>query len=383
MFAVSAGTAVRYLEVPAERVPAFLAAVDRGDLDGDLRSIATTPTGATLDLPGRVRRLAAFDRLVRGAVAHAERDPVTGRLMDTGRRPRKRDRDDPSRHDGSAPEHSAPGDAAQAGSAAGAAASPAVASVIARTGRWSPATAAVAAVVAVVVAAAVIFVVARSGSGGTDGAASAAPPSAPVSIAATAPGATTAAGSAGGTTAASAGAASAAGSPSARSTTTKASASPSTGSASGSGASATARPVEPGANNPFTGRYAFTRTVTENSGNENFPIGTKDSGTLELTATCDAATCPVTLGGGGGVAKRAGDTLAFAGNSPEACPDDAGITVTDSWTVNLKPSGESVVGGVRRVTAMTGTGSVTVSEPNGCPSEIKPITYAYTAKRVG
>ncbi len=423
VFAVTVGSAVRYLEVPAERVPAFLDSVDRGELDADLVALATTPTGAALDLPGRVRRLAAFDRLVRGAVAQAERDPMTGELTGSGWRPRKRRRDEQhgdqqnglERHGGERSKaDSSPGSSRSEGldsAGAGAGGTSVPAAVVAHPAWWSGGAAAVAAVSAVVVlAAVVIFVVARSGSDAGDGSGTvAAPPPVAVTSSVAASGAATTAGTnagpavsgtaavttaavpaapttgdrtASGGPAAAAPPASAAGastSPAQGSPTATARSSPQSASSSQS-ARSSAPAGAAGAGNPLAGKYAFTRTVTANNGNTSFPVGKTDSGTLELSADCDAPTCAVTLVGGD-VGKRSGNQLAFAGTEPEPCPADPSITSTDSWTLTLKPAGETEVDGVRRVAKFTGTGTLTVSDSNGCRSEVAPVAFKYTGTR--
>ncbi len=406
VFAISVGAAIRYLEVPADRVPAFLQSVDRGELDSELTALATTPTGAVLDLPGRIRRLAAFDRIIRGAVAQAERDPVTGQLTEAGWRPRKRRRDDPDRTGRSSHEHQHAESASSVGAAAGTAA-PVAVGAVARAGWWSAGTTAVAAVSAVVVVAvAVIFVVARSGSE-------------PADVAAVARDAATTAAESTAAAATAAATAQTVSAPVAAPTTittpigttpvgttpvgttpigtTPVGTTPVGGNAVGStpgagtaasavapsAASATADAAAAGSRNPFTGTYNFTRTVAEANGNDNYSQGATDSGTLRLTAACDSLTCAVTGGGDWGTATVSGDSLEFTGTAPDRCPNNPGISTTDAWTVSLSTSGSKVVDGATRVQKMTGTGTITVADANGCDAEVRPVTYSYSFTRVG
>ncbi len=381
VFAISVGSAVRYLEVPAAQVPPFLEKVDSGELDDELEALATTRTGATLNMPGRIRTLGAFDRLVRGAVARAERDPLSGELTGPGWRPRKRRRDDRSRSDPDrqpdlssragaphAPTHPPAVTPMTVGSAAG----PAVAPVV-KAGWWSSPAVAVGAVVAVVVVvAAVVFAVARPGTDPEQAASVAAPPAATSAAvtsaeAPSAPGTSAASSSdAGSSTAVT----SAAGT-SAAGTSVAATAAP----------SATARPSGTGsgalAANPIAGSYSGVRTVTANSGHPEVPIGRSEPLDLTIAAACADPNCAVSVKGWG-TAAAAGSTLKFSGTAAGPCPGSPGITVEDAWTVTLKAGPANASGAVE---SLTGVGTLTTSALNGCNGTVYPLTYSYSMTR--
>ncbi|MGS0685985.1 hypothetical protein ACVBEQ_12700 [Nakamurella sp. GG22] len=390
VFAITVGAAVRYLEVPAAQVPLFLEKVDSGELDEDLVELATRPTGATLNMPGRIRTLAAFDRLVRGAVARAERDPLSGELTGPGWRPRKRRRDDRSRsesdHQPDPTTHSIPTPTpsprapahqpAMTPVGAGAAIAPVV-----KGGWWSSPAVAVGAVVAVVVlVAGVVFAVARPSDDPqtrADAAATVSPASTPTAAASavvTSALATSASGtSASGT---SAPGTSAAGT-SAAATTAGTSAAPT------AAPSATARPsgTSSGAPpaNPIAGTYSGVRTITANSGHPEAAIGTSEPLDLTITAACAEPTCAVSAKGWG-TAAVTGSTLKFSGTATEPCKDSPGITVEDSWSVTLKAAAADPSGAVQK---LTGVGTVTVSALNGCDAKVYPLTWSYSITRSG
>lgn len=389
VFAIMVGTAVRYLEVPAAQVQPFLDKVDSGELDDELVALATTRTGAALNLPGRIRTLAAFDRLVRGAVARAERDPLTGELTGAGWRPRKRRRDDRSRSESDqqpdptsqvnashAPTHPPAVTPVAVGSAVGSAAGSAVGSV-GKAGLLSSPAVAVGAVVAVVVmVAAVVFAVARPGEDPQAGADAAAPPLATSSALSSAAGASQGANSAPGTSApgTSQVATTAAATPAAATTAATAAPAATAGSA-GTGSAGTGSGAP--AANPIAGKYSGVRTITANSGHPEAAIGTSESLDLTLTAACAAPTCAVSAKGWG-TAAVAGSTLKFSGTATEPCKDSPGITVEDAWSVTLKAGPADASGAVQ---SLTGVGTVTVSALNGCNAKVYPLTWSYSITR--
>ena len=405
VFAISIGLSVRYLEVPAEQVGAFLAAVDAGQFDEELAGIARTSTGASKERPGRVRAIAAFDRVLRTALSRAERDPGTGQLGDPGSREHKRQRDDnqSSRHDRSQSSHSQAGAgqpvAAGAGAGAGAAAVTAavagpsvgavgssVAAVAARSWWSSPIVAVGAVVAVVVVAAGAVFALTRPADEPVTTVAVAVSSSAESVAPPAVSGDTSSAGAA-----VSSGPASSAVT-SAPTSVPSAAVSSAVSSEPVASAAASAAPVgsvpaapapgAPGSNNQFAGTYTFTRTVTENTGNTDFPIGTTESGSLTLTAACDEPTCAID-GERFGVPTVSGNQLAFAGTAPAPCPVDPGITTQLAFTVTVTAADPTPVDGVPRVGAMQGVGTLTVSDLAGCTSEVRPITYSYDLTRTG
>jgi hypothetical protein len=385
VFAISVGASRRYLEVPAEQVVMFLAAVDAGQLDDELAGIAGAPTGATRDRPGRIRGIAAFDRVLLSALSRAERDPVTGQLIEPGPRQHKRQRDDDpaSRIDhGSAASSgsSVPAGAAVTVSAdaAGAAVTVSAAgtgvAAVATRSWWSSPVVAVGAVVAVVVVVAgTVFALTRPADEPAT-AAVAVSSQAVSSQAVSSPAVTESAESAAGPTAGpSDGPTAPITSPAAGSPTASAVPSPLTSSPAAG---------VPGSNNQFAGTYTFTRTVTANSGNADFPIGTTDSGSVTLTAACDEPTCAID-GERFGVPTISGNQLAFSVTGQQPCTSDPSITVTLAATITVDVAGTVAVDGVSKVGAMQGVGTLTVSDPAGCPGEIQPITYSYDLTRTG
>ena len=397
VFAIAVGSSVRYLEVPADQVGSFLTAVDAGQLDRELAALAVNPTGKTLDKPGRVRAIAAFDRILRSAVARTERDTATGQLAEPGWQPRKRRHDDNQTSRGEqrteSPAQSTAGQADVSSIGAGTGGSAAVGAVaagVARSAWWQSPVVAIGAVVAVVVVVAgTVFAVTRSSQEPASGAAAVSSSSVSVATDLTSGAGEPTDSTAVGTTGASSG-----------TPTTAVSASPavappvlvspadaSTAATSAPTAaeptvSAVAAPGAPGDLNRFGGSYSFTRTVTETNGNENFAVGASETGTLTLTAACDEPSCAID-GGNFGSPVISGDQLAFAGTGDQACSGDPSITATVLFTVTLDASATGVVNGVEKVTAMQGVGTLT-AEANGCPdTEIKPITFSYDVTRTG
>lgn len=400
VFAIAAGQSVRYLEVPANEVRAFLDAVDNGELDDELVGLASTPTGAVLDAPGRIRKLAAFDRLVRHAVARSERDPVTGRIAEPDWRPRKRERDDEaSRHVDRSNEHAArsTGDATAteptvaaamvstttvAAAAISTAAISAGTIITAKRAWWSSPAVVAGAVAAVVVIAAGTVLLIRSGddpeSAASTGAAVTASASAGVlssiSGSTEAPAVSPATGPAG---------AAAASAPTSTASATESSRpadSPPADSPPAEAPPAESLVVPAGPVNPLAGSYAMTRTIIDNSGNNEVAIGTVDTGTVTFTAECAEPGCAIS--GDWGPATISGSQVSFSGTVAEPCkndPNDNSISVIDSWSVSLQIGGQES----GAVTSLSGTGVVTVSELNGCDAEIRPLTQSYELTRTG
>ena len=393
VFAITAGSSVRYLEVPANEVAQFLDVVDSGALDDELVGLASTPTGAVLNAPGRIRKLAAFDRLVRHAIARAERDPSTGQLAEPGWKPRKRQRDDEARDhtDRHADQPSQPSAEPVSATAPVTAEPSSVAAAIvpsAAKGAWwsTPMIAAGAATaVVVVIAVAAVFVITRSDddprAGATDGA---------VASASASPGAVSSTG--GGSAVISAGTAGAG--PASGSATADDSTIPSTsvqdtnsagpflttsitGSAAESvGTESAAAPTVPA--NPLAGSFALVRTVTDNSGNSAIPVGQTDTGTITFTAECADPGC-VVASADWGTASVSGSQVSFNGTASEVCTNDPSISVVDSWTITLQAAGQES----GAVTSLQGTGTLTVSALNGCNAEIRPLTQSYSLTRTG
>ena len=133
--------------------------------------------------------------------------------------------------------------------------------------------------------------------------------------------------------------------------------------------------------NPFAGTYSFTRTVVDDGGRADSVVGTSDSGEFTVTAACDAPSCALTTDFG--AATVSGSTLSFSGTTQEPCPDDAAISITDSWTITLQSTGTQEIGGVQKVTGFTGVNTVTVSDMNGCNGQNAPLQSSITAERTG
>lgn len=382
VFAITAGSSVRYLEVPANQVVQFLDVVDSGALDDELVGLASTPTGAVLNAPGRIRKLAAFDRLVRQAIARAERDPSTGQLAEPGWKPRKRQRDDEARDhtDRHADQPSQPSAEPVSATAPVTAVPPSVAAAIAHSaakGAWlsTPMIAAGAAmaVVVVIAAAAAVFVVTRSDddsrAGATDGAVASAPASTGAVSSTDGGSAVISAGTAG--------AGPASGSAAAGDSTITSTSVQDTNSAGPFvGTESAAAPTVPA--NPLAGSFALVRTVTDNSGNSAIPVGQTDTGTITFTAECAGPGC-VVASADWGTASVSGSQVSFNGTVSEVCGNDPSISVVDSWTITLQTAGQE--SGV--VTSLQGTGTLTVSALNGCHAEIRPLTQSYSLTRTG
>jgi hypothetical protein len=75
--------------------------------------------------------------------------------------------------------------------------------------------------------------------------------------------------------------------------------------------------------------------------------------------------------------------LAFSVTGQQPCTSDPSITVTLAATITVDVAGTVAVDGVSKVGAMQGVGTLTVSDPAGCPGEIQPITYSYDLTRTG
>lgn len=378
VFAITAGASVRYLEVPANEVALFLDAVDSGKLDNELIGLATTPTGAVLNAPNRSRKLAAFDRIVRQAIARVERDTSTGQLSEPGWQPRKRRRDDKARDSTDRQSEQPPQPSAQPVSATtqvAASTAPTVAAAVvvlpaAKRAWWSSPVAAVGAVVVVVAVAVVAVTLATrtrqdSNADATLGALISAPAS-------TSP--APASGGSAGVSGASDGAGAVAAVDS--TTTSVPNTSTATATLAASITASTAAPTVP--RHPLEGSFALVRTVTDNSGNPAVPVGTTDTGTVTFTADCADPQCAVSSQDWG-AASISGSQVDFSGTASEPCPDDPSIAVTDSWTITLQTTGQEA----GAVTSLQGTGTLTSSELNGCSAQVYPLTSSYALTRTG